>query len=261
MKKYIPALGFLFFLLIGCEHENPEEGTESLNTEINFYPVEIYEGNSQGIPSLKLRLITEKEFPCYNYGIISSQSIKENQLIIKIEGISKSVICATAIGPAASIFDLPENITGLKIISGNTTDIYEVNITEKIIEINTIESNFTKPIFGRTFRYPENTFAVTCGTNLEDTEICQEFNDYLTDNLDVEEFSFEGEGRIPYPDSSSGHWNNSASRFYRYQSQDELVEAAQLLETFTRENIEPDKGNSISIRSWDNQFFYSWGYD
>jgi len=84
----------------------------------------------------------------------------------------------------------------------------------------------------------------------------------------ISETSFNGSGLsrgsliVPfeqsYPDSSSGHWNNYASLFFKYENESEFEKAGDLLKNFTQTNISPYDGATISLISWNNKKYMSW---
>lgn len=259
MKPIHLLIIFLFSSLISCDTENISETQESIHaTNVEFYPEELYEFNSQQSPIPHLKFVSTKIFPCYNYTIDFTHSFDKGELTIHFKAIEKSEICLTAMGPAISYLELPIGTQKLSLVRGESQDVYSVNITGERIEIHPISSSFSTITHPNTFRYPENSFALICGTNLEDTGICDLFTDLLRDSVSITEISFSGEGKIPFPDSSSGHWNNFPSKYFEYESETDLMEATELLQEFTRENIIPDEGNSLSILTWDNRRYASW---
>ena len=266
--KHIYLILILFIPLIACEKENDNnEYTEylsenSVSTEIDFFPVELYEHYYEtDTPSLKIHFITSEIFPCINYHLASTQFIKENELIVRFDSIQKYTICLTAIGPAEAYVDLPNGITSLVLINGQTIDRYQVSITDEIVEINPITESYTTLKYTKTFRYPVNTFAYICGTNLDNTHLYHDFLNILLDSTSVIEYKFNGDGRIPYPDSSSGHWSDNASKFFKYENVSEFDKVGELLKNFTHANISPNDGVGISLLSWDNRKYKSWMMD
>nr|WP_159039948.1 hypothetical protein [Christiangramia fulva] len=254
MKRIYIILTFL--AAVSC---STNEEISVVDTDINFMPVEVYNNwNLSEIPSLKLLLTTLKNYPCSNYSIITEQTIDNDELIIRFQEIYAPGNCLTSIGPARSYIDLPENIHEVIFINGNETDKYSIEVGQEKIFIQPVENSFTHTLYNNTFRYPENSFAYVCGTNTDNTEVYEEFLNILKQNENFTEFEFQGEGRIPYPDSSSGHWVNHPSKFFKYSDYDEYKNIKGLLENFTSENIEENSGVTISIYGWDNISFHSW---
>ena len=247
-----------FLVLISCEKDKLEVDQTMLETEIDFFAKEIYESSEQSFPVLMLDFKTTKIYPCYNYFINFTHSFENEILTVEFRSIGKPDLCLTALGPARTLLKLPLTTKRLKLVRGNTTDLYEVNITPESVGFEIIHSSFSNLIFDKSFRVPENSFAVVCGTNLEDTELCTNFLNSLMEITTLREFSFEGEGRIPYPDSSSGYWNNTPTKYFLYDNDSDFIQAGEILEEFTIEHIEPNQGNSISILNWDNRKFSSW---
>ncbi|WP_298248430.1 hypothetical protein [uncultured Christiangramia sp.] len=255
MKKFVILL--ISFIALSCSRD--DDNLNSIESNVDFMPIEIYNNsNTSEDPDLKLKLITEEIFPCINYSLITSQSIEKNELIIRMEKISSPRICLTAIGPATSYIDLPENIKELTFINGQTIDKYSISINQEIISINRIESNFTKLLFDNTFRFPENSFAYVGGTNTDNTEIYQAFLEVLLENPNFTQFNFEGQGRIPYPTYSDGHWVDQPSKYFKYTDYEEFENLESILKNFSNENIEENSGISLSIYGWDNISYHSW---
>lgn len=268
MKKLL-TLVLLGLTIMGCSSDddvtiNTSDYSEyiienSISTDINFMAEEIYSDfeNSQ-TPLLKLKFITEEQFPCVNYGLKTTEFLNENELIVRFEEILEPVGCYTAIGPAISYIDLPENINKLTLINGNVIDKYSVDINIEKITINLIENDFSISLYDKTFRIPENSFAYVCGTNTNNINIYNDFLSILEQNNSFTEFEFNGEGRIPYPETSSGHWVNHPSKFFIYSNLAEFENLENILNDYSTQNIEVNSGATIAIYGWNNLKYYSW---
>ena len=263
MKRFIVfVLSFIIFSCSTDDQINAEYSEyitgNSIDTDINFMPEEIYNNNEAQEPSLTLKLITSEEFPCINYIISTTEFTSGNEIIIRFDDIIKPEWCFTAIGPAVSYLDLPENTRKVTFINGNVVDQYAVEINQEKVSITRIEKNFTTSLYPTTFRIPENSFAYVCGTNTDNTNIYNDFLALLEQNPDFVEFEFEGEGRIPYPESSDGNWVNHPSRFFLYSDVGEFTNLANILSDFSSENIEENSGVTILIQGWNNIIYGSW---
>ena len=265
MKKY--TLLILSIIIFGCntndEISNESEYFEfitenSIDTDINFMPEEIYNTNESQEPLLKLKLITSENFPCVNYVLTTTEFINGNEIIIRFDEIIEPEVCLTAIGPAISYIDLPVNTNKVTFINGNVIDKYSIEINQEKISITLIENNFTTSLYNNTFRIPENSFAYVCGTNTDNTNIYNDFLAILEQNTDFIEFEFEGEGRIPYPESSDGNWVNHPSKFFLYSDFEEFINLANILNDYSSGNIEENSGVTIALYSWNNIKYYSW---
>ena len=69
---------------------------------------------------------------------------------------------------------------------------------------------------------------------------------------------FDGEGRIPYPETTNGNYANHPSKYYKYTSSLEFNKLANIMNEYSSENIEENSGVSISTISWNNLKFCSW---
>lgn len=254
--------------IISCNSNDAETDTpikaeyiseNSISTNINFMPEEIYSSSDfPQTPLLKIKLITEEEFPCVNFHIKTTEFVNENELIIRFDGILDSGVCATAIGPAISYIDLPQNITKLTFLNGKVIDTYSIDINDEKITIELIKNKFTNSLFNKTFRIPKNSFAFVCGTNTNNTNVYEDFFSLLKQNNSFTEFEFKGEGRIPYPKTSSGHWVNHPSKFFIYSNPAEFENIDNLLNAFSTQNIEKNSGATIVVYGWNNFKYYSW---
>ena len=229
-----------------------------IDTEINFMAEEIYTTNQAQEPVLKLKLISSKIYPCINYQLSTTEFINGNELIVRFEQIIEPEVCLTAIGPATSYIELSENISKLTFLNGNAVDTYDLNINEQKISVTPVVFNFINSLYANTFRIPENSFAYVCGTNTDNTNIYTEFSAIIEQNPDFTAFEFEGEGRIPYPETTDGHYMNHPSKFYKYTDPSQFNTLANTLNTYASENIEANSGISIAIYGWNNINFYSW---
>lgn len=224
----------------------------SIESNITFMPEEIYLTNEAQEPQLKLKLITEEIYPCINYGIATTAFTNTNELIIRFDELIIPELCLTAIGPATSYVDLPENITKITFINGDVIDSYSIEINEEKVIIEPFETNFTKLLYTKTFRIPENSFAYICGTNTNNTEIYTDFLTILEENPNFTIFEFEGEGRIPYPESSDGNWVNHPSKYFKYTTIEEFYNLENTLNEFLKNVIEENSGVTIAIYGWNN---------
>ena len=265
MKKTLLLL--ISILIFGCSSNEDNLGGEyaqyinsnSIASEIQFMPQEVYTDNSTvQNPALKLKLITKEIFPCINYSIVTTEFINGTELIVRFEKIATSVVCLTAIGPAVKYIELPQNINKLTFINGKTIDKYDLTIDSQKVKINLIESNFTTSLYYSTFRYPENSFAYVCGTSTDNTIIYNDFLNILLANASLKEIYFQGEGRIPYPLSSSGNWVNHKARYFKYNNYSDFESLVQTLANFKNGNITPNTGVSIALISWNNTKHYNW---
>ncbi|UMB54681.1 hypothetical protein MKD41_04235 [Lutibacter sp. A64] len=252
---------FLSILIFNCNSNN-EISTNSrysefingnsITSDINFMPEEIYSINEVQEPQLKLKLITEEIYPCINYGIATTVFTNANELIIRFDELIIPELCLTAIGSAMSYIDLTDNITKITFINGDVIDSYSIEINEEKVIIEPFETNFTKLMYTKTFRIPENSLAYVCGTNTNNTEIYTDFLTILEKKPNFTTFEFEGEGRIPYPESSDGHWVNHPSKYFRYTNIEEFYNLENILDDFLKNVIEENSGVTIAIYGWNN---------
>ncbi|GAB5399407.1 MAG: hypothetical protein Aureis2KO_09920 [Aureisphaera sp.] len=232
----------------------------SIETEVDFMPAEVYEeySDTPQAPLLKLKLITTEIYPCANYALETTTFIRENELIVRFDGVFRPNICLTAIGPATTHVDLPDSIDRLTFLNGENIDKYTVDINAEKINVTLSESSFTHLLYEHTFRIPENTFAYICGTYTDNTHLYNDFKNVLLSNPALQEFTFVGEGRIPYPESSSGHGVDHPSSFFRYTNEADFDALGTILDDFSSQNIEENSGVTMQLNSWFNKRHLSW---
>ena len=201
---------------------------------------------------------TSEIFPCVNYGLSTTEFINGNELIIRFEQIIESKSCFTATGSAISYIELPKNTNKLTFLNGSVIDKYSIDINQQKISITLIKNNFTTSLHDKTFRIPENSFAYVCGTNTNNTNIYKDFSDIIEQNPDFIAFEFEGEGRIPYLETTNGNRVNHPSKYYKYTDLVKFNNLASIMNEYSSENIEENSGVTISIYSWNNIKFHSW---
>lgn len=257
---------FFFILVVAISSCNSNEDGDyseyitqrSIETDIDFMPQEVYNSDETEIPVLKLKINTTKIYGCANYGLVTTEFTNDNELIVRFDEIAEPPICLTALGPAVSYIDLPDNVRKVTFLNGSKIDQYAFEIDKQEVIIERIESSFTNSLYAKTFRRPEKSFAYVCGTNKDNTYIYTDFLDILNQNSNFTEFSFGDEGRIPYPDSSDGRWVNHASKFYKYSDTTAFKNLKTTLKVFSDKNIKENSGVVISIRGWDNTNYYSY---
>ena len=265
MRKLI-FIGFtvLFFSCTsGDEATRSTEYSEymlavSIETDIDFMPKEIYTSNDVQIPELKLELRSTEIYGCLNFGVEVSQFKNERTLIIRFESIVEPGICLTAMGPARTMVDLPLDVNKIIFINGNKLDEYDVSINEEKVSFSAVSKSFTTSLYDDTFRLPKHSFAFVCGTNTDNTHIYDEFLAILREDPAFEEFEFEGDGRIPYVETSDGHWVNHPSKYFKYKEVSDFEKLAVVLNNFSSQHIKKNSGVSIALTSWDNRQYYSW---
>lgn len=231
----------------------------TIDTDVNFMPVELFESqNTPKAPSLKLKLTSTDIYPCANFSFLTTQFKKGNELIIRFDSIFAGDLCLTAFGPAISYVDLEDNINRITFLNGSVIDTYAIEINQEKVTLSKIKPNFTHSLYDKTFKYPENSFAYVCGTNTTNTDIYTDFLTVLEEDLNLTAFNFEGEGRIPYPEISSGYWVNHPAKYFTYSDQAAFETLKTTLRDYTIVHIEKNSGVSIALYGWDNLTYYSW---
>ena len=265
MKQLLPLI-LIALVIPACENVTDfsdewyqqYKGSTSIDSDINFNPVEVYNSGEVVPPILKLQFFTTKSYGCINYRINTTQFENKDELILRFDKVEIGPVCLTAIGPAYTSILLPEKTKYVVLINGDKIDEYEVTIDEEKVYFSPKTVSFSNLKHRQTFRYPKDSFALLCGTNVDNTHLCGDFYTLLTDSTNVSEFTFEGDGIIPYPDSTSGNWRNNPATFFTYSSFEEYLRAGDLLKSFSEKNLTENDGVTIYMSSWNNKHFRSW---
>jgi hypothetical protein len=268
MRKLLFLVSILL-ITISCTKENDQiKGDysnyikgDSIPYKVEFFPVEIYAKSTADTADLKFFIKTQNSFACINFGIAIEKFIVNNTLIIRLDRIIQSNVCLTAIGPATTYVDLPENIDSLIMINGHSIDGYLVNVTKESITIKSINSSFSLLTQNRakSFRIPENTFSYECEMSLNETNIFNEFLKILKDNLSITEFNFNGDGYKPYGQNYVENNRQSLNKYFHYENELEFDRAGELLKSYVlSKNINKNTSAYINLTSWNNKKYLSW---
>ena len=251
-SKILPVIGILL-ILISCNDE--EVNDDELTSDLLLKVSETFPNSGASEPILTFSVETEENYSCFNYQIISQKTLNNGHLKIDILGTEIGDVCLTAIGPATLTFELEESVDRITVSNNGKMDEYLISIEESSVTItssNTTFSSFEYPIY---YRFPENSFAYCCGTLIEDSTVCDEFEQFLLANLNLEEFEFPSNGRIPYPDSSSGYWFNAPATYFKYQNSDDLIKVGEILNSYYTSELADKEGLGLSIIGWNNTHY------
>ena len=251
-SKILPAIGIML-VFISCNDE--DVNYDDLTSDLLLKVSETFPNSGASEPVLTFSVETEEQYPCVNYQIISHTSLNNGHLNIDILGTEIGDICLTAIGPATLTFELDESVDIITISNSGKVDEYLISIEESSVTTNPSNTTFSSFEHSTYFRYPENSFAYLCGTLIEDSIVCDEFEQFLLNNLTLEEFEFPSNGKIPYPDSSSGYWFNAPAKYFKYQNSNDLAKAGELLNSYYISVLADKEGIGLSIVGWNNTYY------
>lgn len=253
MKNILLLFVVLQLVLTSCTNE--EVNYEGISSNLLLDIRETYPNREISEPTLTFFVETEEQYPCYNYQIIAQTSLKNGLLNIDILGTDIGDLCLTAFGPAILTFELDESVDMITIANNGKKDTYLISIIESSVKINSSRSTFSSFEYNTYFRFPENSFAYLCGTLVEDSNVCDEFEQFLKNNLTLEEFEFPLNGKVPYPHSSDGYWSNAPAKYFKYQDSNDLTKAGELLNDFYTTELSNKEGLGLSIVGWNNVYF------
>lgn len=241
--------------------DNDFDSVTPLDSKVEFKVVESYDYyETIAPPQIFIEMITEKIYPCSNYGITTDHTIGNKSIDIEIIGIYKPGVCLTALGPARASIKLGEisGVYEIMIHGKGFTDEYNLLISDSLIILDGNETPNTKHSTDFMYRYPKNSFAYLCGTTISHTMICQDFIDTLKSVINISEFHFSDIAEIPYPTSSQGYYYNADARFFYYESGDDFEKISDVMKTFKQNHFPDDNGIGLSVINWMNIRIYSW---
>src|SRR5512137_1894942 len=206
-------------------------------------------------PTIHLRLEAEKIYACCNYILVSRLSHSGNEIIADIQGIDESVLCFTALGPAGSkeFIELEKGRYALQFRDGHEWSAYWLTVDEGARTIQgQAESGSGLAIPASTvfWRYPQNSFAVICGTTVETAWIFEDFLAKLRAAVDLREIEFPAYGELGYPRAPQGHWVNHPGRYFVYEDPSAFAAAGEVLRAYVRDVIAATSGVGIELRNW-----------
>ena len=227
---------------------------KNLNTDIEFFPAEVYLYSEIENPKLVLKFQTTASYPCINYSIEISTYELDDELIVRFEDVSIGEICFTAVGPASVETILPINTGKVVLINGDKIDIYEVEITNKEVKFETVNNSFTKIKYSKIFRYPENSFEYSCDNNEKNLHLFNAFLDSLNSSTNLKEFDFKGDGRIPYGINSE----EEVTKYFIYKNETDFELVGNMFRKFINENSKKEDYIYIRLVNWRNAKYLSW---
>jgi hypothetical protein len=222
--------------------------------------------STPGPPTIQLRLETEKIYPCCNYILVTRLSHSGSEFIADIQGIDESVVCFTSLGPAgfSEFIELGNGRYALQFRDGHEWSAYWLTVDEGALTIQgQAESGSGLAIPASTvfWRYPQNSFAVICGTTVETAWVFEDFLSRLRAAVELREIEFPAYGELGYPRAPQGHWVNHPGRYFGYGDPQDFAAAGEVLRTYVRDVIGPLQGVGIELRNWLNESYMSWLMD
>jgi len=275
MKNYkFNCLSFciLFSLILfSCEStepeldivENPYYSVDDL-FHLDIFERSSFDSASNSYFQHSLQLITEHIYPCCNFSIILNESLGSNGIELEIDSIYKPSVCLTALGPATyrEEIKLEENSsTLLSFINGNVSNKFNVEVSDSLIHIASIEDSYIKVSENFIWRFKENSFVYSCGTTEETTWIYDDFKDSILAVQSIEQFYYSDSGRIPYSREPSGYWVNHPCLFFTYNNEAEWEILKNMLIDYSKNIISQHVGIGVYIQNFHGEKEWSWRHD
>jgi len=248
--------------VVGVFQKDPDRRVDH---DIQFQVAEEHEIGpvAPDVPEIVFTMRTKKNFGCLGYRIRHEIERTKTKIVLRFLGIeSPGEVCLAALGPASARFQLPLDVGShtLVLLNGEIRDEYTIDVTNKRIEVTSVESEGTEPIATLHWRYPRDSFAYYCGTTLDTKSLCTDFQDQLED-LSLSRIEVPEEGVWPYSLRSKGHHFDAPAQFYRYSNKATWEEVKARLRTFTRERIRDREGIGLEVENWLFGGVMSWMVD
>lgn len=265
MKKSF-FLGIALIFVCACERDNTKTDVDysiymsntSITTNVDFYPLEDFKSYDYiGKSDLKLHFVSPFGMMGKSCHLACTIFVENNELIVRFDSIHITNSYSLHQTSADIYVDLPESVNRIALINGTVVDRYEVLISKEKVEIYSIAKKYTDLINGKIFRFPENTFNFTCWIGTGGKSLYIDYLNILKNELNLVEYVFNGEGKIPYPYYTS----TSPDHFvvvFMYEKESDFDRAGELLKAYSLEHIPPNNGASISLLGWNNKQFHSY---
>ncbi|MBL1212668.1 MAG: hypothetical protein HND52_04790 [Ignavibacteriae bacterium] len=241
--------------------ESDETKVTALDSKVEFKIFESYETlNKVEEPKVYIEMKTEKIYGCFNFSILTEQSISSNKIDIQILGIYKPGVCLTALGPASRRIRLGSlsGVYEITIRNNQFNDKYNLLITDSLIISDGKDTDNTKSLTSFLHRYPQNSFAYLFGSLDSLKYFREEFIDTLSTVINIEEFFFSEFASIPYLESSQGHQYDAPAKYFNYESEEDFNRIEGVMKSFIEKQSPENSSYSISIINWKNQKIRSW---
>jgi hypothetical protein len=188
------------------------------------------------------------------------------EILVNIEGVHEPDVFLWALGPAGfgEFLDLEDGRYALEIRYGRARSALWLTVDTASLVLQWQAdpgSGLAAPEYSVFWRYPENSFAVICGTMVENAWIFEDFLARLRDAVDLQEIEFPASGELGYPRASQGHHVDHPSRYFVYESQADFEAAGEVLRAYVSEISGQLQGVGIELRNWRNESFKSWMMD
>jgi len=194
--------------------------------------------------------------------LIASLSISSDSIEVTIDSVDFSGGFFPSPSTASTGFDLniSEGTYWLSIKHELYQDLFNLNINDSTIVVETISSSFSKPTYSVFWRYPEKSFYYTCGTTTETSWMCCDFLDTLNKYIELEEFYSPEYGEFCYPTVAVGHYYEMTPKYFFYKSESDYDLAGLLLQEYSQQVIANYTGVGLVLKNWKNKSFQSWLY-
>lgn len=205
-----------------------------------------------GPPVPTLLVATDSVYGCVNYPLSVRFEREEDALDLTVLGVEPIEICLTALGPATARvpLDVPAGTYRLRVRHDGATDEYELGIGADRLALGPVRAAVTRAPEPLAWRYPERSFAYSCGTLRGEKALCDAFRQRLEASLDLTEIDAPDRGVWPYARATDGYHHNAPARYYRYRAEPDFDAAKALLREFSHDVLRGHEGDGLSVENW-----------
>lgn len=203
-------------------------------------------------PVLSMRLESVRDFRCLNYELVADHRIEGDHVRVVLEGAVAPRTCLTALGPARTGFpiDLEPDTYALSLVRAGRPgrDRYELVVRDTIVQLEPVDSTFSRPFFRYFWRTPERSMAVYCRRGDASDAPCTGYLDTLRHRPAWQRLSPPPYAELIYGRSADSLGVPRPPTLFRYEKGG-FDEAKRLLETYVRGLDAPARAG-IMIVNW-----------
>jgi hypothetical protein len=203
---------------------------------------------------------TDRIYPACNFSIIQNVEVGEQAVVFHHIAIDEPFMQATALGPAftGTYLGFLEGRHVLEFRYEDRIDTHLLTVTDSTLELNPLDTSYTRPDHRLYWRARPQSFVFLCGTLTEDSCLCSDFMEALQAEIELTEYFISDTGVSAYPRQSMGHYYDAPGRFFVYESEEDYLKAGAVLEAFTHDVIAGRSGTGMSLENWQGLKFRSW---
>lgn len=277
MKAHLPALLIAVPALIGVAADAHAQTPDVSGFEFAIRETQPLGQEQPADPQIILTIITDENF-C-GWSLPAQVKLTSDSVGLDVSDPTPPPLgtgCIPEGSPAE--FDMPLDLTtGDYTVSFNwhgMTDTYDLVVNDEYTQLTAKHAIFTSAHFSemfgpyslqatygvsgssRWYRFPSDSFIVTCGGLTGDEQFCTDFFAQIQ-SLPVAPVDLPSDGIWPFPTENNGNYYNAPTRLYKYDSDAVWDAAKQKLSVYVN-GVFSTCGRSIALQNWRHDFADSW---